>query len=289
MSKQAVTIIGLGPMGKAMVNRFLDEGHPVTVWNRTARKADDLVARGAHRAATVEEALAANEVVVLSLTDFEAMYAILKPAETALAGRVIVNLGSDTPGRAREAAKWATAHGAGYLTGGVMSAPSGIGAPESFTYYSGQKEIFEAHKETLEVLTGTDYRGSDPGSAALYYQLHINMFWTTVISFVHSLAMARANGISAQEFVGPASNSMTDMSAFLEFYAKRIDNDEHPGDVDRLAMAEASVDHVVHTAKEAGVDHALPAAVLELIRRGMAAGHADDSFTSLFEVFRKAG
>src|SRR3954447_1888627 len=47
MSRQAVTVIGLGPMGRAMVDAFLDRGHAVTVWNRTASKAEELVARGA--------------------------------------------------------------------------------------------------------------------------------------------------------------------------------------------------------------------------------------------------
>jgi 3-hydroxyisobutyrate dehydrogenase-like beta-hydroxyacid dehydrogenase len=72
-----VTVIGLGPMGQAMVRAFLAAGHPVTVWNRTAARADELVAAGARRAATVAEAVAANELVVLSLTDYRAMYDIL--------------------------------------------------------------------------------------------------------------------------------------------------------------------------------------------------------------------
>jgi 3-hydroxyisobutyrate dehydrogenase-like beta-hydroxyacid dehydrogenase len=44
-------MIGLGPMGQAMVRRFLATGHRVTVWNRTASRADELVAEGAVRAA----------------------------------------------------------------------------------------------------------------------------------------------------------------------------------------------------------------------------------------------
>ena len=42
-----VTVIGLGPMGRAMAAAFLAAGQPTTVWNRTAGKADELLARGA--------------------------------------------------------------------------------------------------------------------------------------------------------------------------------------------------------------------------------------------------
>lgn len=40
---------------------------------------------------------------------------------------------------------------------------------------------------------------------------------------------------------------------------------------------------------DAGVDTALPAAVVDLFRRGMDAGHAADSFSSLVELMTKAG
>lgn len=126
--KQSVTVIGLGPMGRAMAAAFLDRGYAVTLWNRTASRADELVARGAVLAPGVAEALAANEVVVLSLTDYAAMYAVLEPAEAALPGRVLVNLSSDTPERARTAARWAAERGAVHLTGGVTVRPPGSGS-----------------------------------------------------------------------------------------------------------------------------------------------------------------
>ncbi|MEJ3748829.1 NAD(P)-binding domain-containing protein [Actinomycetes bacterium KLBMP 9797] len=283
MTKQSVTVLGLGPMGRAMVNVFLDNGHPVTVWNRTPSKADDLVARGAVRADTVDAALAANQLVVVSLTDYAAVDDVLGPATAGLAGRVLVNLSSDTPDRARAAARWAAEHGATHLTGGVLVPPPGIGKPGASAFYSGPREAFEAHRETLEVLTATDYRGDDPGLAALYYQLNMDMFWTSMLSWLHALALARANGITAKELL-PYASSALDLRYFLEFYTDRIDAGQHPGDVDRLAMGVASIEHVVHTTRDAGIDPALPGAVLEIFRRGAAAGRGGDSFTSLIDV-----
>ena len=53
-----VAVIGLGIMGHAMADHFLQGGHRVAVWNRSPAKADDLVAAGATRAATPAEAAA---------------------------------------------------------------------------------------------------------------------------------------------------------------------------------------------------------------------------------------
>jgi 3-hydroxyisobutyrate dehydrogenase-like beta-hydroxyacid dehydrogenase len=165
--------------------------------------------------------------------------------------------------------------------------PSGIGHPESSTFYSGPRGPFEAHRPTLEALSSTDFRGEDPGLAALFYQIGMVMFWTSMLSYWQAVALADANGLTAADVLPHATETMTSMPNFLSFYAERIDAGEHGGDVDRLAMGMASVEHVLHTNAEAGVDTALPAAVVDLFRRGMDAGHAADSFSSLVELMKK--
>ncbi|TDC77357.1 NAD(P)-dependent oxidoreductase [Streptomyces hainanensis] len=287
-SGRSVTVMGLGPMGRAMADAFLDRGYAVTVWNRTASRADALVARGAVLAPGVAEAVAANEVVVLSLTDYAAMYAVLEPAEAALAGRVLVNLSSDTPEQARAAARWAAERGATHLTGGVTVPPSGVGRPESSTFYSGPRDAFDAHQPLLEVVTGrTPYCGEDPGLAALYYQIGMVMFWTSMLSYWQAIALANANGLTAADILSHAVDTANSLPGFFAFYAERVDAGDHRGDVDRLAMGTASVEHILRTNADAGVDTALPAAVVDLFRRGMDAGHAADSFSSVVELLRK--
>ncbi|MEV7185205.1 NAD(P)-binding domain-containing protein [Kitasatospora sp. NPDC093102] len=287
-SKRSVTVIGLGPMGQAMAGAYLDAGYAVTVWNRTAARAGGLVARGAQAAPSAEAAVAANELVVLSLTDYDAVFEVLESVAPALKGKVIVNLSSDTPERAREAARRLAGHGAGHLTGGVQVPPSGIGSPESSTFYSGPVELFRRHRAALEVLTGVDYRGDDPGLAQLYYQIQMDLFWSSMVGYLHATAIAEANGISAEEFLPYLSSTAASMSGFQAFYAPRIAAGNHRGDVDRMVMALASIEHVRHTAEDSGVDGALPAVLAEAVRRGVDAGHGADSLSALVGRFRQA-
>ena len=65
----AITVLGLGAMGSAIAARLRAEGHDVAVWNRTAGRADDLVAGGARRAETPAAAVEDAEVVITMLTD----------------------------------------------------------------------------------------------------------------------------------------------------------------------------------------------------------------------------
>ena len=42
-----ISVIGLGDMGSALAQTLLKNGYSVTVWNRSADKADPLMAAGA--------------------------------------------------------------------------------------------------------------------------------------------------------------------------------------------------------------------------------------------------
>ncbi|QEV22402.1 NAD(P)-dependent oxidoreductase [Streptomyces alboniger] len=287
-SSRSVTVIGLGPMGQAMAAAYLGRGYRVTLWNRTPSRADALVRAGATLAASPQQALAASDVTVLSLTDLDAMYAILEPAKAALAGRTLVNLSSDTPEKARAGARWVTELGGTHLTGGVLCPPPLIGTAEVSAFYSGPREAYDTHRDALEVITGkTDYRGEDPGLAALMYQLNMAIFWPSMIAYWQTVALAGAHGLTATDIAPYVTENFAGMGHFVDFYASRIDAGNHEGDVDRTAMGLASMDHVVHTAADAGTDTAFPEAVRDIFRRVVEAGHGSDSFSRAVELLKK--
>jgi 3-hydroxyisobutyrate dehydrogenase-like beta-hydroxyacid dehydrogenase len=67
-----VGFIGLGRMGHGMAGRYLDAGFTVAVWNRSKAKAEDLIARGAHWAASPAEAADGADAVLTMVSDDEA-------------------------------------------------------------------------------------------------------------------------------------------------------------------------------------------------------------------------
>jgi 3-hydroxyisobutyrate dehydrogenase-like beta-hydroxyacid dehydrogenase len=256
-----VTLIGLGPMGRAMGRVLLDAGHPLTLWNRTSSKADELVAAGAVLAATPAEAVAANDLVILSLTHLDAMYEIFDSVGDGLAGRTVVNLSSDTPEKSRAAAAWVADRGGEYLTGGVKVPPPLVGTPQASTFYSGPKAVLDRHEPVLKLISSIEYKGEDPGLAALYYQLMMGIFWTTMTSFTHSALVARANGVTATEFTPTAKEITALVGYFLDDQAKQMDTDIYDDADASPIMAQASIAHVIETSRDAGIGTTLPEAV----------------------------
>lgn len=287
----AVTVFGLGPMGQAMVRTLLAAGHPVTVWNRTASRAEAIAREGAIVAVSPSAAVEAGDLIILSLTDYRAMYDILEPAAASLSGRTIVNLSSDTPSATREAATWARAHGAAFLTGGVMVPAPMIGTDRSSMYVSGDPDAFAAHRETLSRLGRPRFLGDDPGRAQLMYQAQLDVFLTALSGFAHATALVGSAGISAEEFlpeVVELFRAIPDMIApdGLDRLGARIDAGEHPGEGSSITMMGATADHVLSASEAVGIDTTLPRAVQEHYRRPLDEGLGTDGWTRIIDGIR---
>jgi 3-hydroxyisobutyrate dehydrogenase-like beta-hydroxyacid dehydrogenase len=286
----AVTVIGLGPMGQAMTRTLLTAGHPVTVWNRTASRADSVVTAGARLASTPGEAVEASDLVILSLTDYQAMYDVLAGAPESLAGRTLVNLSSDTPDRTREAATWAAGHDATFLTGGVMVPAPMVGTEAAYVYYSGRGEAMERHLATLTLLGTPKHLGEDPGLAQMMYQAQLAVFLTTLSALMHATAMLGTAGLSAKEALPELLSAADSIGAILrageENPGAALDAGEHPGDLSTVTMMGATSDHIVETSTSLGLDLALPLAVQAHYQRAIKDGHGSDNWTRIIDSIR---
>ncbi|WP_051581142.1 NAD(P)-dependent oxidoreductase [Pseudonocardia acaciae] len=290
--KAPVTVLGLGPMGRALAGAFLDNGHPTTVWNRTAAKADALVARGAVRAATVEEAVGASELVVLCVIDYAAGREIVEPVAGALGGRGLVHLTADTPERARRMAAWAAEHGIDYLDGAIMTPTETIGGPGAVLLYSGPEALYRKHREALDSLGGSaSYLGADPGRAAAHDVALLDMCWTAVTGLAHGFALAAAEDITARELAPFAEGIAQLLPHFITEMVKDTEAGEFPGETSNIRSITAGMEHVREASEARGIDGGVIAAALRVAHRAIDAGRGEDNITGLVNHMspRRAG
>ena len=69
---KTIGFIGMGTMGLPMAKRLLDKGYPVTVYNRTPGKMDELVKLGADIAETPADTAKSCHVLITMLSNDEA-------------------------------------------------------------------------------------------------------------------------------------------------------------------------------------------------------------------------
>lgn len=103
--KTTLGYIGIGLMGTPMAGRLLEAGFPLTVWNRTASKAQPLVDKGAALGESPADVAAKSDIVFLCLTDTkaveEAVFGENGVAIGARKGAVLVDFSSIQPDATR--------------------------------------------------------------------------------------------------------------------------------------------------------------------------------------------
>lgn len=284
---RSVSVVGLGPMGQSMVRALLDAGVEVTVWNRSTDKVDAMVELGAKRADTVAAALTANEVAVLSLTHYAAMYSVLEQATTQLAGKVIVNLSSDSPEKARKGAEWVRSHGAEFLAGGVMSAGDNIAHPASYIFYSGPREVFDAHAELLRPLSPQEYLGPDDGLSQVFYQALLTIFHPWLLAFDQATAMIERSGNSIAQFIPFAVRSAAAYPYFMEEFSVANQNGGW-ATLASLKMMDAGAQHIIDASEEVGVDATFSHTAQGYWRKAVAASEEKGAAVSTYALMRGA-
>ncbi|MFC5814759.1 NAD(P)-dependent oxidoreductase [Nonomuraea harbinensis] len=290
-SKTPITLLGLGDMGTALAHSWLAAGHPLTVWNRTREKAEPLVRGGARAADTAAEAVAsAAGPVVLCLLDDDSVGETLDGAD--LNGKDVVNLTTGTPAQAWRRARWVNERGARFLDGGIMAVPPMIGRPETggYVFYSGDRELFDRHREALEVPAGAEFVGEDPGHAALHDIALLSAMTGMLAGITHAFALvsrekdldlARFAGLLA-EWLGAMAGSSQEMAAQL------ASGDYTEGVTSNLAMMAAGNDSLLATARDQGVDPRLLVPFMELMRHRVAQGHGDEGLAGLVSLLPAA-
>lgn len=279
----SVTVLGLGAMGRALAAAFVRAGHPTTVWNRSVGQDAELVAAGAKSARTVTEAVAGGDLVVACLFDHRSVHEVLDPVADLLVGRALVNLTSTEPRGSRELAQWAASHGIDFLDGGIMATPPMIGQPGSSLLYSGSREIFDNHRETLELLGTAEYFGEDAGHAALVDFALLSGMYVMFAGFYHGGAMVRSIGISAEEFGKRAAGFLTAMTGSLPIAGAKIDSGDYSIPFQPLTFTKAALDTIVSASRNAGVDLDVIGPIKNLVDRQVADGYGAQSSERIFE------
>jgi 3-hydroxyisobutyrate dehydrogenase-like beta-hydroxyacid dehydrogenase len=273
-------------MGQATVKVLLDAGYDVTVWNRSRPKVDAIAALGAKPADTVADAIAANDVVLLSLIHYDAMYGVLEQGPADLTGKTLVNLSSDSPDKARKGAEWVTGRGAEFLTGAYMTQSDDLKHAASRLYVSGPETLYEGHRELLQVLVpGVEYLGADYGVAQLYYQAGLAQFHAFLNSLEQAVAIIDAAGADVDKFIELAAQTAEGNKDFVRYFGAAAKQGGW-GDVANFQMMHAGAQHVIDAAEEVGVDATLTRAIQGFYGRALEASDKAGKPVPVFQILR---
>lgn len=206
-----VGIAGIGKMGAAIGSRLLSLGHPVTVWNRTAERAQPLLDAGARWAESPKALAESVDVVITLLTNEAALDDVYATASGLLAGQVqnkmFIDMSTVRPAKPQEMAQRAEAVKARFLECPVGGSVGPAKEGKLLGFVGGQAQDLQKVQDLLGVICRRVEHVGPHGAGAtmkLAVNLPLMVYWQTL---GEALSLVEPLGLDPQRVIDILSDS----------------------------------------------------------------------------------
>ena len=199
-----VSVIGLGAMGSGIARTLIEGGCKVSVWNRSRAKVDDLVAVGAIGCNEPKEALDANTIVIVCVSDYAVWRHIIQ--EHSLASHFedtcIIQLTTGTIDDVQTHASLIQDNRGRLVEGAVMCYPRNLGTDEAALLLSGAPNVVEECTPILSILDENwKSLGEDINQPSVLSRSLMSGLTGALMGLVNGAAICRAGGVSLDVFM----------------------------------------------------------------------------------------
>lgn len=207
-----IGLIGLGLMGRPIGMNLLKAGYPLTVWNRTASRADELVSAGAKLAASPAELASASDLVISIVSDPAALEEVLWSANGAMQslrrGSIYIDSSTVSPGLARRISAECRQRGVRFLDAPVTGGDWGAKKGELVFMVGGDAELLADVQPVLSVL-GKKWFHLGPNGAGQTIKLAMNLILALQVdALAEGLALVTGAGLEGAKLVEVLQSSM---------------------------------------------------------------------------------
>lgn len=162
-----IAYLGMGIMGRGMASNLIDAGYDVTVWNRTAKKAQPVVEQGATQAKTPAEAVQDADVIMYCLSDDAAVEDLVfgngNLIDKVSSGQIVVDMTTVHPDTSRREAAAYTEAGVRFLDAPVFGSKNEAAEGGLWIIVGGDKKLYNEVLPILEVLSETTHYMGETG------------------------------------------------------------------------------------------------------------------------------
>jgi 3-hydroxyisobutyrate dehydrogenase-like beta-hydroxyacid dehydrogenase len=289
VSIRPVAVIGLGGMGSGMAKALLDAGYPVTVYNRTASKAEPLVAAGATLAPSAAAAGAGAQVVVLSLADEHAVEQVLfgevmwklKP------GTTVVDTSTVSPSFAHNTALRLAASGVKRVEACVIGNPAMAQSGQLRVFAAGNEPDVDSVRDILGALS-QEIRYLGPSGRAGTLKLAFNLLLgIQTAALAETVSFAESAGLD-REFLLNALDNSGWRSPILSFRAAFMRRRDYLPAGFRTVLMQKDLTLAQEEAAAHGVRLPLVAASAERFGEAIESGRGDEDAAVVAELVVRA-
>ena len=229
--------------------------------------------------------------MIVNISDYKTTRQLLEQPdiETALRGKIVVQLSSGTPKEAREMDSWARRCGISYLDGAILGSPIGIGTSACTMFYSGPEEVFNRAKPILMAFGHrTVFVGHPIGHASAFDVAVLTFGVSAMLGFLQGQVVWESENLPTGGFLETVKGLMPTMESIFTDMSRRVSSKNYSGDQASLEAYSVVTKQHVSWCQDRGSDHTIPDAYLNLMERAIQAGKGRADFACLFEILSVA-
>ncbi len=209
LMSERVGFIGLGIMGRGMAVNLLKAGFALTVWNRTAARADDLVAAGARLAASPAELAAECTLICSCVSDTPDVREVLLGDHGVIhgahAGSLIIDLSTISPHGARAIGTELAARDLHFLDAPVSGGSEGAARGTLSIMVGGEPEQFTRALPYLQAMGKTITHVGRSGDGQTVKLVNQILVVGTMLAVSEALTFAKASGVDLEKTLAAVS------------------------------------------------------------------------------------
>jgi 3-hydroxyisobutyrate dehydrogenase len=285
----SIGFIGLGTMGYAMAANLLNKGFDVTVYNRTAAKAEQLRALGAAVAATPADAARGRSVVITMVSNDDSIRDVYDGEHGIFSavceGSVIVDSSTISPDLARRLAADAAGRSTVFLDAPVTGSKPAAEAGMLVFMVGGSVETAKAIEPVLLAMGRKVIPMGPSGSGAVAKLAHNTVVGINTAALMEGFAIAAKGGIDGGSFLdliqsGGAASKAAELKG-----GKLLDQDYSVQFALELMLKDLRLSSVL--SDKLGVPTPLLEAAKSLYQVGDAAGHGSLDLSAVAKVYEQ--
>jgi 3-hydroxyisobutyrate dehydrogenase-like beta-hydroxyacid dehydrogenase len=272
-------------MGSALAHTLLQNGYAVTVWNRTAEKAEPLVSAGATAAGSAAEAVAASPATITCIASHDQTIALLDKFAASLQGKTIIELSTGGATEAEALAKLLSENGAAWLIGIINAYPTAIGKSETVLTMVGAADVWETWKPVINTLGGSStHVGAEAGMLAALFAALFTTRQGFMFGMIYGGLVCKKAGIPLDTFSSQVPVSLGVLPSYHKYFADTVPVGNFDNPPATMTTYAAALDDALSTFNAVGASAELPQLFSDLAHKGLKAGLSDKALTALVEL-----
>jgi 3-hydroxyisobutyrate dehydrogenase len=286
-ASKPVGFIGLGIMGWPMASNLARAGVPLSVWTRTADKAQRFAEEhGASVAASPAAAARDADTVISMVVDAPEVEAVLLGEEGAAAGLspggLCIDMSTIAPTAALAIGEQLSQRGLAFVDAPVTGSRPRAEDGTLSIMAGGADADFARAKPLLEAMGKLIVHVGPSGHGAMTKVIANTITAINAAALAEALTMVRAAGVDPDAFLAVARSGSSG-STMMELKAQpMLDASFEP--LFKLEHMLKDVRHCLAEARALGVELTLAGMAERLYATGVEAGHAEDDFAAVITV-----